>query len=77
MAEGDWTVIGKVKWWGESKGYGFITTEEGGDVFVHYKEIDGPGRKNLMEGQAVEFGVKETPKGPRAINVKLVTAAVK
>ena len=61
---------GKVKWFNASKGYGFITTEEGNDVFVHYSAIAGEGYKSLDEGQAVEFEVTSGPKGPAATNVK-------
>ncbi len=60
---------GKVKWFNASKGYGFITTEEGKDVFVHYSAIQGEGYKSLDEGQAVEFEVTSGPKGPAAANV--------
>lgn len=60
---------GKVKWFNGTKGYGFITLDDGKDVFVHYKSINGEGRKNLAEGEEVEFEVQETPKGPQAINV--------
>jgi cold shock protein len=60
---------GKVKWFNASKGYGFITTEEGNDVFVHYSAIKGEGYKSLDEGQMVEFEVTSGPKGPAASNV--------
>ena len=60
---------GKVKWWIPSKGYGFIQNEQGDDIFVHYTDVNLPGRKNLEEGQAVTFTLKETPKGPRATQV--------
>jgi CspA family cold shock protein len=60
---------GTVKWFNETKGYGFITKEEGGDVFVHYSEIQSNGFKTLAEGQAVTFEVADGPKGPKAINV--------
>lgn len=63
---------GKVKWFSESKGYGFIAREEGGDVFVHYSAIEGTGRRNLYEGQDVQFEVTEGPKGPQAANVVAV-----
>lgn len=66
---------GKVKWFSESKGFGFISREEGGDVFVHYSAIEGSsGRKNLYEGQDVEFEVTEGPKGPQAANVVAVAS---
>lgn len=60
---------GKVKWFNESKGYGFITSEESGDIFVHYSSIQSNGFKTLTEGQAVSFDVEQGPKGPKAINV--------
>ena len=60
---------GIVKWFNESKGFGFITSEEGGDVFVHYSELQGDGFKSLSEGQAVSFDVVDSPKGPKAANV--------
>ena len=60
---------GKVKWFNESKGYGFITTEEGGDIFVHYSSIQGNGFKTLVEGDAVSFDIEEGSKGPKAVNV--------
>jgi CspA family cold shock protein len=60
---------GTVKWFNESKGFGFITKEYGEDVFVHHTSISGSGFKSLTEGQAVEFDVEKTPKGPRATNV--------
>jgi CspA family cold shock protein len=60
---------GKVKWFNESKGFGFITREDGVDVFVHYTAIQGNGFKTLSEGQEVSFDVADGPKGPKAINV--------
>jgi CspA family cold shock protein len=60
---------GTVKWFNESKGYGFITSESGSDVFVHYSAIQENGFKSLSEGQAVSFEVVEGPKGPKAANV--------
>ena len=60
---------GKVKWFNNSKGYGFIEKEGGGDVFVHYSAIQGDGFKTLNEGQAVEFEITQGDKGPQAINV--------
>jgi len=61
---------GKVKWFNEAKGYGFIEIDGGGDVFVHYSEIDGAGFKTLREGQAVEFEVAEGSKGPAAVRCR-------
>jgi cold shock protein len=62
--------MGKVKWFNESKGYGFIEPEGGGrDVFVHYSAIQGEGYKTLSEGQTVEFEIIQGEKGPQASNV--------
>ena len=61
--------IGRVKWFSEHKGYGFIGWQEDKDVFVHRSAIMGQGRKMLQEGQTVEFGVRHTPRGPEAMNV--------
>ena len=61
---------GTVKWFNESKGFGFIAPSDGGkDVFVHFSAIKGSGFKTLAEGQAVEFEVEDGPKGPQASNV--------
>lgn len=60
---------GKVKWFNETKGYGFIERPEGGDLFVHYSAIQGDGFRTLAEGQEVEFEVVEGPKGKQAANV--------
>ncbi len=60
---------GTVKWFNESKGFGFITSEDGSDVFVHYSSIQGNGFKSLAEGQSVSFDVENGPKGPKAVNV--------
>jgi len=62
-------ITGTVKWFSDAKGYGFISTDEGKDVFVHYSAINGSGRKTLREGQQVEFEIAEGPKGPQAENV--------
>lgn len=66
-------VQGTVKWFNSAKGYGFIEREDGEDVFVHYSAIEGVGYKNLEEGQTVEFGIEDNPKGPQATNVTVVT----
>ena len=63
---------GTVKWFNREKGYGFITPEEGKDVFVHYTGIAGEGFRNLEEGQVVEFEITQGQKGPQAQNVKVV-----
>jgi CspA family cold shock protein len=60
---------GKVKWFNNSKGYGFIARDDGPDVFVHYSAIHAEGYKTLDEGTEVEFEIKEGPKGPQAENV--------
>jgi len=61
---------GNVKWFNDAKGFGFITQENGPDVFVHFRSIVGDGFKTLAEGQAVEFEVIEGPKGLQASNVR-------
>jgi CspA family cold shock protein len=60
---------GVVKWFNDSKGYGFIEQEDGNDVFVHFSTIQGEGFKSLVEGQAVSFDVVKGPKGLQAANV--------
>jgi len=62
-------IVGTVKWFNGSKGYGFISREGGEDVFVHYSAIQSEGFRNLMEGQKVEFTVEKGPKGLQAANV--------
>lgn len=63
---------GTVKWFNESKGFGFIERDSGGDVFVHYSAIDGSGFRTLAEGQRVEFGVVQSEKGARADKVMVL-----
>ena len=62
---------GTVKWFNEAKGFGFITTERGEDVFVHFTAIQGNGFRTLAEGAAVEFDVQQGPKGLQAANVTI------
>jgi CspA family cold shock protein len=61
---------GRVKWFNDTKGYGFIEVEGGSDVFVHYTAIEGEGFKSLAENQLVEFDIVEGDKGPQASNVR-------
>jgi cold shock protein len=61
---------GRVKWFNDQKGYGFIEVEGGKDVFVHHSSIQGEGFKSLREGDEVEFEITQGPKGPQATNVK-------
>jgi CspA family cold shock protein len=63
------TLTGKVKWFDSKKGYGFIESEEGDDVFVHFSAIEEDGFKNLEDGQEVKFEIVEGEKGPEAENV--------
>ena len=65
-------MIGRVKWFNNEKGYGFIEFKENEDIFVHYSAIELEGYKTLSEGQLVEFKLIETSKGYQAINVKLI-----
>ncbi|MAR69434.1 MAG: cold-shock protein [Nitrospina sp.] len=62
-------VNGKVKWFSNQKGYGFIQTDDGKDIFVHFSAIESEGFKTLGQGQDVEFEISEGPKGPQAANV--------
>ncbi len=62
-------VKGTVKWFSNQKGYGFITPEDGKDVFVHHSAIQGDGYKTLEEGQKVEFEIQKGPKGDQAVDV--------
>ena len=61
---------GKVKWFDEKKGFGFITKDEGGDIFVHHTGISGEGFKTLTQGQEVEFEVAQGDRGPKATDVR-------
>lgn len=63
------TVTGTVKWFNETKGYGFIAQESGPDVFAHFRAINAPGFKTLTEGQKVEFSITQGQKGPQAENI--------
>jgi CspA family cold shock protein len=63
---------GTVKWFDETKGYGFITGEDGTDIFVHYSSIQGSGFKSIAEGDAVSYEVEQGDKGPKAVNVEKV-----
>ena len=63
-------IQGTVKWFNESKGYGFISQEDGSDVFVHYSAIQGDGFRTLNEGDKVSFDIGDGPKGPHAINAR-------
>ncbi|MFT4712926.1 MAG: CspA family cold shock protein [Candidatus Azotimanducaceae bacterium] len=62
-------MTGRVKWFDEKKGFGFIEREDGNDVFVHFRSITGEGFKTLTDGQEVKFEVEPGPKGPQAVNV--------
>jgi CspA family cold shock protein len=65
-------IIGTVKWFNGTKGYGFIEREDGDDVFVHYTAIQAEGFRNLEEGQQVEFSIEQSPKGLQAANVTII-----
>ncbi len=66
------TTTGRVKWFDEKKGFGFIERQDGNDVFVHFRAITSPGFKTLAEGQEVEFEVEQGQKGPQAVNVTVL-----
>ena len=63
---------GTVKWFNNGKGYGFISRDQGEDVFVHYSAVEGDGFRSLSEGQRVEFTVEQGDKGPQAVNVTIL-----
>ena len=65
----DQVISGTVKWFNDSKGYGFLEREDGPDVFVHFRAINGEGHRTLKDGQQVSFEVVQGPKGPAAENV--------
>ena len=65
--------IGTVKWFNDQKGYGFISREDGEDVFIHHSEIQADGFRTLREGEKVEFEVTQGNKGPQAVNLKRVS----
>lgn len=65
-------IKGTVKWFNNQKGYGFITAEDGKDVFVHFSGLNMEGFKTLEEGAAVEFDITDGAKGPQAVNVEVV-----
>lgn len=65
---------GTVKWFNDAKGYGFIKSEQGADVFVHHTEIQSDGFRSLKEGERVEFELADGPKGPKATNVRRAVA---
>jgi cold shock protein len=67
-------MIGTVKWFNNSKGFGFIGRDDGADVFVHFTAISGDGYKSLQEGEKVEFEIVQGPKGPQAAEVKKTSA---
>ena len=68
-------VVGTVKWFSNEKGYGFLSTAEGEDVFVHFSAIEMEGYKSLTQGQEVEFEVTDGPKGKQASNVRATSPA--
>ena len=63
---------GTVKWFNQEKGYGFITGEDGKDVFAHFSQIQSSGYKSLEEGQEVSFEITQGPKGPQAENIQVI-----
>ena len=76
QAKGDHTMVkGTVKWFSNQKGYGFITPENGKDVFVHFSSLQMDGYKTLKEGDTVEFEINQGPKGEQAVNVTTIKSA--
>lgn len=65
-------IKGTVKWFNDKKGFGFLSREDGDDVFVHFTNIQGEGFKTLREGDSVEFEVQDGDKGPQAVNVRAI-----
>ena len=65
---------GKVKWFNDQKGFGFISSEQGKDVFVHHSVIEGQGFRTLQDGESVEYEAEEGPKGSKALKVKRISA---
>jgi cold shock protein len=74
MSEQSERIVGTVKWFSDEKGFGFISPDDEGaaDVFVHYKAINGTGRRSLFEGQRVSFSISQGQKGPQANDVNIV-----
>jgi CspA family cold shock protein len=68
-------ITGTVKWFSDRKGYGFITRDEGKDVFIHYSGIRAGGPRSLNEGDKVEFAIQEDPRGPKAVDLVVTEAA--